>query len=225
MACHQSCFSHWLWGQRPIDAALERHILLLGWRTVRFRQRRAACCCCPALWKLFRCHPADQLGCDGYCRRGAARLAPAVTYWSPLRPSGTACSCTAPQVWSLRSADGGSPANWRGAHKSISHPNCEAERTDSWAHSAWTGGIVRIFVIIGAYLVSCLAAATVLMAATVLTLPPSDNQIAHMLGAAFPLAPSLRDFQRYLPRQSSPMPNDTIGALRCSMRQLPRRWQ
>jgi hypothetical protein len=53
---------------------------------------------------------------------------------------------------------------------------------------------VRILVIIGAYLVSCLAAATVLMAATALTLPPIDNRIAHLLGAAFLLTPFVAGF-------------------------------
>lgn len=53
---------------------------------------------------------------------------------------------------------------------------------------------MRILAIMGAYLVSCLAAATVLMAATMLALAPNDSPIAHIVGTALFLTPFVAVF-------------------------------
>lgn len=53
---------------------------------------------------------------------------------------------------------------------------------------------MRILVIIGAYLVSCLAAATVIMAATVFAFAPTDSPVAHVVGAAVLLTPFVAVF-------------------------------
>src|SRR4051812_35382058 len=48
---------------------------------------------------------------------------------------------------------------------------------------------MRILAVVGAYLVSCLVAATVLMAVTVLLLSPGDSPVAHIVGGALMVAP------------------------------------